>query len=296
MNMNDFDAKEALKMLDAGDPYLRQNFIGASDVPIIMGVSPYCTPYQLWQEKLGIAKRRQNNFITDKGHTKEIEARKFFEEMKSNSFPPKRFFSNEYDFLMCSLDGFCEKTSEALEIKFVGKKDLENAIKGIVPEKYIPQIQTQMHICQINQINYFSYISDKENHNLVVQYDPDYWKLAINKILDFRSKLVNKIPPELCSRDYSIKYDTHWQHVCNRFKQIQSQKKEIEEEETILRNEIIRLCDGNNCEGFGVRSKKVTKKGVIDYSKIEELKSIDIERYRKEETEYWKISIDEDLN
>ncbi len=33
---------------------LRKNKIGASDAPIIMKVSPWKTPYRLWEEKLGL--------------------------------------------------------------------------------------------------------------------------------------------------------------------------------------------------------------------------------------------------
>ena len=31
----------------------RKNHIGASDAPVVMGVSPWDTPYKLWENKLG---------------------------------------------------------------------------------------------------------------------------------------------------------------------------------------------------------------------------------------------------
>ena len=39
----------------------RKNKIGASDIPIIMGLSPYSTPLQLWKRKLGFLEEMQMN-------------------------------------------------------------------------------------------------------------------------------------------------------------------------------------------------------------------------------------------
>ena len=42
--MNDLD----------NSPETRRNFIGGSDAPAIMGVSPWDTPYTCWEKKVGL--------------------------------------------------------------------------------------------------------------------------------------------------------------------------------------------------------------------------------------------------
>ena len=58
----------------------RMSYIGGSDAPIIMGVSPWKTPYQLWEEKMGnVVEDKDKEFIFARGHRMEDKARRIFD-------------------------------------------------------------------------------------------------------------------------------------------------------------------------------------------------------------------------
>ena len=58
----------------------RRNKIGSSDAPIIMGKSPWKTPHQLWEEKMGIKDSFFESQAMRRGKDLEPEARTAFEE------------------------------------------------------------------------------------------------------------------------------------------------------------------------------------------------------------------------
>ena len=58
----------------------RRDKIGASDAPIIMGKSPWKTPHQLWEEKIGVRTSSYETAAMRRGKDLESEARKHFEQ------------------------------------------------------------------------------------------------------------------------------------------------------------------------------------------------------------------------
>jgi hypothetical protein len=50
------------------------------------------------------------------------------------------------------------------------------------------------------------------------------------------------------------------------------------------------MADKDICVGGGIELQRITKKGSIEYDNIPELDFVDLEKYRKESSEYWKIS------
>ena len=118
----------------------REARIGSSDAPIILGVSEYCTPYELWLRKLGRRKSQSSNFATDLGHRWEPALRAHLELKLGLDFPPKMVAHPRYDFIISSLDGYCETTNEIAEFKFAGREVFEEAERGFVHDKYIPQV------------------------------------------------------------------------------------------------------------------------------------------------------------
>lgn len=57
-----------------------------------------------------------------------------------------------------------------------------------------------------------------------------------------------------------------------------------------LRNKLITLSEGkNSCDENGYIFKSYTIKGRVEYEKIPEITSLDLEKYRKPATLAWKI-------
>ena len=75
---------------------------------------------------------------------------------------------------------------------------------------------------------------------------------------------------------------------------LSAQKKQelenIENEEKILRNELIELASNQNSQGGGVRLTLSTRKGTVDYRKVPCLQEMDLEIYRKPPSKVWSLS------
>lgn len=171
----------------------RKNKLGASDAPIILGVSPWCTPLQLYKEKLGLEKR-ESNFQMNRGNTLEPIARKFFEDEIGVSVNPKLMMHPKYNWMIANMDGISEIGHVAVEIKCPGKKDHKTAVEGNVPEKYIPQLQHQMEVCGLDWMYYCSF-DGKDIVNIKVKRDQDYIDTLISVELKFWHCLQTFDPP-----------------------------------------------------------------------------------------------------
>src|SRR6185503_3402644 len=219
MNENyEMNSNLLLESLACGDPYLRRNFIGASDAPIIMGVSPWKSPLQLYREKAGINTQQQENRAMARGTHLEDEARKKFESIMLLEMPAKRLFSKTYEWMMASLDGFNDGSRTAVEIKCPGMAAHAMAMKGEIPEYYIPQLQHQMYVAELESIYYFSYMSENNHKIIECMRDDSYIEKMIEKELKFWDCIQNMVEPEMTDKDFEIKSDLSWVILSNEWK------------------------------------------------------------------------------
>ncbi len=179
-----------LLSLPNDNPYLRRNYIGSSDAPAIMGVSPWIKIDALLMQKLGLAPSVFENVYMTRGKIMESEAREWLEKELELDLPAKRVFSKKYDWMMASFDGINESKKIAVEIKCPGKKDHSAAEKGEIPKKYYPQLQHQMLVAELDKMIYLSYSPGSE-YVIYVDFDPDYAKEMIHKEKDFFARLQN---------------------------------------------------------------------------------------------------------
>ncbi len=66
--------------LSAGEVAARTQGLGSSDIPVIMGVNGYKTPWQLWREKKGLSEPMPGNIYTAAGNHLEDAVASYFEE------------------------------------------------------------------------------------------------------------------------------------------------------------------------------------------------------------------------
>jgi len=142
---------------------MRKNFLGASDAPVVMNMSPWKKPIDLWREKLALISPRTTTGPMLYGKQEEANALEWFNNNNDyDNFEPCVKFHNKIPYMMASLDGWHHIIEHALEIKCPGKKDHEIASKNEVPKKYIAQLQHQMEVCEIDWIWYLSYSSTSQ--------------------------------------------------------------------------------------------------------------------------------------
>lgn len=131
-----------MKVLATRDDWLeaRKNYIGGSDASCIVGMNPYKTNVELWEEKSGL---RTPEDISEKSFVKYgTEAEKYLRELFKLDFPQYEvkyiennlFLNDWYPFAHASLDGWLEEEETGrkgiLEIKTT------NILQSIQKEKW----------------------------------------------------------------------------------------------------------------------------------------------------------------
>ena len=173
----------------------RQNHIGASDAPVIMGVSPYRTIKQVWKEKVFGTKQKENGAMRY-GKIKEDEAREEFEKETGHFVLPKVILHEDFDWMSASLDGLDIEQQFIVEIKCPGKVDHHFVeVNRMVPQKYIPQIQHQLCVTGLDFAYYYSFDGEK-GIVLEVKRDQEFIEMMIEKEKDFWNCVQTFVPPK----------------------------------------------------------------------------------------------------
>lgn len=267
---------------------LRKKNIGASDAPIIMGLSPWTTKYQLWQQKLNLVEPREENEAMRRGKLLEPKAHARFREMTGFNTKPEVAFHPTIPYMMASFDGFDPDKKILVEIKCPGSSSHQMAKIGLVPENYIPQIQHQMEVVGADMAYYFSF--DGENGEIVeVKRDQSMIDKIIKEEKKFYECMTTFNPPELCDRDYIKREDEEWQSAAEHYLGLQRSLQELEKQEKMAKERLILLAGQSNVKGAGISLSKTIRRGNVDYGAIEALKSINLDQYRKPATEYWTV-------
>lgn len=268
---------------------MRQKFIGASDAPIILGLSPWVTPYQLWEQKLGFSKQEENEAMR-RGTRLEPIVRAKYEDLMLDTFEPAVIINPRVPFMMASLDGLSSDNKKAVEIKCPNGHDHELAKNKEIPSKYFPQLQHQMACSGLSEIDYVSY-SEKEGEIEVVTVsrDEEYIQMLIKEEEKFWNCVQNLQEPELCDRDFRERSE-EWRevamelHACN----LQIKKEKARKED--LENKLRELSEGVNSRSGPYRYKVSSVRGKVDYSAIPELAGVDLDLYRKPNTQRWNLT------
>jgi len=269
----------------------RRDKIGASDIAIILGLSPYSTPLQLWRRKLGFEEDQQTSYSMQFGHDNESRVREMLQQRFNVRIDPETCVHPEIEWASCSLDGV-DSTGMIYEIKCISEIDHEYAKSGEVPTKYYPQIQWQMFVKGTDKARYCSF-NKNDLFVLEVERDDEFIKDALIAATEFYRCLVEFIPPELTEKDYVKITDDAFGLVAVRYREVKQILDEAEIQEKELKKQLVAFTDDSNCEGYGLRLTRIQCKGAVDYEKLCKDRGItqaETDLYRKEQVGFWKIS------
>lgn len=174
----------------------RKKGIGASDAPIVMGMSPWRSVVDLYKEKLGLIEPQPITSSMQRGMDLEPKARRLFEEMTGILVVPDIKISEKYSWLYASLDGISIDEKVIVEIKCTSKKNHELAKNGKIPSYYMPQIQHQIYVCNVDICHYFSF--DGNDGKLVnVPRDNEFISKLLEMEKEFYNCMINSTEPKL---------------------------------------------------------------------------------------------------
>lgn len=274
---------------------LRKDYIGASDAPIIMGVSPFKrsdglkkTPYVLWMEKLDLLPQESESAAMRYGKEMEEPARKSYEEQVGDFFAPKVCFHKEINYLMASLDGITIDGRAAVEIKNANGEDHSLAKNKKVPAKYYPQLQHQLACTGLDGMHYYSF---HKGEGVIVEVEKDnkYLEEMYSKEKEFWDCVRNFKAPALTENDYRER-DKEWYKNALKVLEIKEKRKTLEKEEKEAESYLRTLSDGKNSFFNDLRFTTSVRKGNVDYKNIPELDGVDLEKYRKSSSSIWTLS------
>jgi len=267
---------------------LRKTKITATDASAIMGVNPWKTRLQLYNEKLSDDAPMPPNGRMQRGIDLEPIARSLFNLKTGWKMRPAVIVK---DFMMASLDGRDDSIGCIVEIKCPGDKDHQIALQGRVPEHYYPQLQHQIYVAGTQIAFYFSF--DGIDGVIVrVNRDDEYIDRMIEEEKKFYECLINKTPPEDLGDGYTVRDDDLWEQCAGKWKAVNARLKELEKMEEDLRNQLVFLSGESNTKGGGISICQIARKGSVDYSKVPQLKGLNLEAYRKPTTSSWRIKCD----
>lgn len=124
----------------------RRKGIGGSDVAAILGLSPWKTPYRVYQEKRKEIDDWKGNAQTDWGTRMEPVLRQWYSDTTGRvvRVPDKIIKSNKYPFMLASLDGFTDD-KRVVEIKTARHgKDWGEPGTNEIPDYYAVQCHHYM--------------------------------------------------------------------------------------------------------------------------------------------------------
>jgi len=129
----------------------RLNGIGGSDMPIILGLSSYKTPYQLYLEKINPdVKEDSTTALQYWGNRLEDVIREEFEKRNNIIVTlPDTVTHKDHDFLLGNVDGYIKEWDCVLEVKNVSQfmaKEWGDENSDQIPLPYLVQVA---HYCSV---------------------------------------------------------------------------------------------------------------------------------------------------
>lgn len=281
----------------------RKKGLGASDAPIIMGVSPWKTPLQLYLEKTGQVEPEPAGWAADRGNRLEPIARKAYETLRANDVGPLKFPAQTFEsgaYLRASLDGFNKELNRGLEIKCIGKATYEMALNGEIPIYYYWQIQHQLHVTGAELIDYCVYYVAKGDDEAtgkvcVITQRPNQGDMTryLKKAHDFWRCIQTKTPPPLTDADFKVVRQKKLIALLDFYKTLLDDLDRLKKRSDSVKDEITTLVKEVKHPRVRCGDATITlvnKIGAVNYKDVPELNNVNLEKYRKKGSSYYKIA------
>lgn len=257
----------------------RRTMRNASETAAVLGVSPWCTPYQLWLLKTGRADT-QPNAAMQRGTDLEPLARAAYETDTGIIMQPLVLQDGLYS---ASLDGMTLEGDLIVEIKcpFKGQESVlwREVQAGHVPNHYAAQVQHQLMVSGASLAHLYVFDGTQ---GLLRPIEPiDHAFERIREGWDaFQVYLDTDTPPPLTDADTVIRDDAEWVAAASGFAQAKQAADLADAALTQAREALMALARHPKEQGAGVAVTRFWKAGAVNYKAIPELKSVNLEAYR----------------
>lgn len=277
----------------------RRGKLTGSNVGAALGLNPWKTPddliRQMVREYHGAEPEFTGNAATEYGNLHEPLA--VMEYMGKTGLHPEEtgfHVHPEYDWLGASPDALIEDDG-ILEVKCpfgLRNKKGEDLVFKTAEEQphYYAQIQVEMACTGREKAHFYQWTKHGDSLE-VVPFNLQWWEENLFKLREFYEWYLSEIdnPIHLEEKQKEIntfltqKLIQEWDTLSATIDDAEARKKEI-------MAELVKIAKGRDAVLWGRKLTKVERKGNIQYTKIPELKGLDLEQYRGKPSEYWRLS------
>lgn len=263
----------------------RRNHIGSSDAYIIWEGNP-TKLYQLWEIKRGVKEDSPPSIAMQHGIDLEEEALGAYCAFKGDTYMPGVLEHPTNKFISASMDGISILDNSIVEIKCPYTRKYED-LQGDnwINMQHMIQMQHQMYVAGVGEVDYFIYFGPSDFRVKTVYRDDKIIDELIAKEVAFLDMVISNTPP------LKQMEGLEWHFAVSEYKRALKNEKEAVAQREEAGEQLKKLAGEIPCMGDGITLTQVTREGSIDYKAIPELKDVDLEKYRKQQTTYWKINV-----
>lgn len=187
--------------------------IGGSDMPIIMGLSSWKTPYQLYLEKVGIVESTQDELQYWGNQLEGIVRDEFAKRHNVLVETPETITHPFYTFLRGNIDGFIPDYNAVLEVKcsssYMSNQWGEDG-SDVIPMQYLVQVAHYCAITNADKAYIAVLIGGNDYREYTYHRDAQIEEQVISAAKDFWYCIQNKIPPAATKQiDLKLMYPKH---------------------------------------------------------------------------------------
>ncbi len=268
----------------------RRGLRNASETPAVLGVSPWCTQYQLWLLKTGRAQPEVNEAMR-RGTALEPAARAAYEVQTGLVMQPLVLQDGMYS---ASLDGMTLAGELIVEIKcpYRGQASaLWQAVEGgEVPPYYAAQVQHQLMVSGAAQAHLWVFDGQQ---GLLRVIEPEAGAAdRIRAAWDaFAVFLDSDTAPPLTEADVRQRSDVDWHQAAMAFLKAKAEVDAADARLEATREALVGLAQHPKEVGAGVAVTRFWKAGSVDYKRVPSLQGVDLNAYRGKARKEVRVSV-----
>ena len=270
----------------------RRSKVTATMPSVIMGLSPWSTPNQLWRDIcLGETKELFMPAI-ERGKKLETPARLWVEQKMDVTIDAGPCIENAQNTRYASsLDGVIGltlvddvkqlyKCDAIVEIKVPGQKTHAAMSKGDIPIYYRLQVLWQMYTTDC-KTGYIVSFDGFDGCIIPIEWDEELIQKMIVEVEHFIHFIDDFEEPPLCGKDWDHDDTVKHLETAREYASLLDQKKQLDYELKVRRTSLEEAARGRARVVFGpIRYTQSVRKGNIDYNLVPELEGVNLEPYR----------------
>ena len=291
----------------------RAQGITASESAVILGRSPYKTPWRLWAERTGLARPADlsRNPHVARGNRLEDAARQWFEQAYDTVLMPVCAESEQEPLLRASFDGISD-AGEPVELKVPTERifrEVEaHGRASLAYRLYEPQVQHQLYVAGADK-GWLVFYLDAQ-HRLVFELarDRDLIRAIVGQAKTFWQAIVAGDEPEKDPvRDLFVPSGAQaeeWTTLAGRYRRIQQEAKTLDAdlkrqkaELDAIQNQLVAMMgEALIAESAGLRITRFCAKGSVDYpallkALLPALEADAVEGFRRKPSERVRVTV-----